>query len=317
MSKIKKLYHQFGFCINDNLKLGVSKHADKYNNINTSTNIYSVQTAENLRDTITNFCNYMKTCYPDIKWVRDITSEHWQDWINYRSPNWSDKTLAEQISRISKIQLLVNKTYKLSIKYDDVKVPLNRTENPHKIRTIAFDKNDISIILNNLSLSRSDNALKAVEIAYRCGLRSKEISHLKYDNIDIENKVIHIISGSKGGKRRDVPIRQKDLEYFKSLKSNNDDIYITRGVKEESLNKSLRRALQIAELDKKYPCTAFHAIRKTYAYERYHEELAKLNYNSLDQNDKIEKQAWSIVQKELGHGPHYREELFNTYIRHK
>ena len=40
------------------------------------------------------------------------------------------------------------------------------------------------------------------------GGRVSEIIHLKLEDVDLENKVMHIIEG-KGGKDRDIPINDK------------------------------------------------------------------------------------------------------------
>ena len=175
-----------------------------------------------------------------------------------------------------------------------------------------MEKQDLLWIKDDLSQgNRSENALRAVEIASRCGLRSKEIARLRTDCIDIENKCLHIIEGAKNGKKRDVPIRKKDLPYFEDLKNTcmyfNNSEYVTDGVSEDSLNKAIRRSLQRLGLDDKYKNTSIHSIRKSYATERYNEELKKT---------KDERKSWEKVQEELGHGNRFRKELFNTYIQH-
>ena len=82
----RSLAHQFQYVISNNMHLGESKrqykmeHQGKVNG-----RIYSVQTAENLRDTARSMSAFIREHHPDVKMVRDITNTHIQEWINDRS----------------------------------------------------------------------------------------------------------------------------------------------------------------------------------------------------------------------------------------
>ena len=145
-----------------------------------------------------------------------------------------------------------------------------------------------------------------MEITARTGLRIKEVARLHADRINIEKRVIEVREGAKNGKFRDVPIREKDLAFFRDLKERMAGQYVTRGVNEDTLNKGIRRGLQRAGLDKKYAATTNHALRKMYATERM-EELRNAGLP--------ERAAWLKVQQELGHGSQFREELFRVYVQ--
>lgn len=313
MKKIRSLSAQLNYCVSDCFCCGVSKRADRKNGVPLGSRVYSVQTAENLRATADNLANFIKEKHPEIKLVKEIKTEHIQEWIDEREKKWSDKTLKEQISRVGKLSEICSKTYGITLNWKIETPERAKGHNIKKIREIAMDKADLLLLKDDLSQKgRSENALRAVEIASRCGLRSKEIARLRTDCIDIENKCLHIVEGAKNGKKRDVPIRKKDLPYFEDLKNTcmyfNNSEYVTDGVSEDSLNKAIRRSLQRLGLDDKYKNTSIHSIRKSYATERYNEELKR--------NKGDERKSWEKVQEELGHGNRFRKELFNTYIQH-
>lgn len=310
--KKRSLSAQMNYCISECVCCGVSKRADRRNKVDVSCRVYSVQTAENLRDTVKNFTNFMKEKFPDVRFVKDIKKEHISEFITTREKNWSDKTLQEQISRFEKLSAICSKTYGINLDWEVSAPERAKAHNIKKLRDVSMSRADLLLIKDDLSRNpRSFNCLTAVEISSRCGLRSKEIARLRWENIDIENKCLHITEGAKNGKKRDVPIRQKDLSYFEDLKNNcmyfGSNEYITGGVNEDSLNRGIRRSLQRLNLDDKYTNTTIHAIRKSYATERYSEELKRSKGD--------ERKAWCKVQAELGHGERFRSELFNTYIK--
>ncbi|QGU95845.1 tyrosine-type recombinase/integrase [Clostridium bovifaecis] len=63
-----------------------------------------------------------------------------------------------------------------------------------------------------------------VQTLYYTGLRINECLNLKIDDVDLDNKVIHVIEG-KGNKNRDIPINQHLLILFENY-INNERIYV-------------------------------------------------------------------------------------------
>lgn len=64
MSRCRSLKQQLNYAISDNCRIGHSKRAE--NGTNTGY-VYSVQYAENLRDTAKNLSNFLRLEYPEIK----------------------------------------------------------------------------------------------------------------------------------------------------------------------------------------------------------------------------------------------------------
>lgn len=299
MSKCRNIKHQINHAITENCRIGHSKRAE--NGIN-SGYIYSVQYAKNLRDTTENFSNFLRAVHPEIKWVRDIKSEHIQEWVDKRSSNWSHATAVNHISRMGIIKKQLNRTYKLDLDWN-IELPVK--DDIEKVRNKAMNKEDY-LKLQELLDKRAGVAKTAVAISSRTGLRIKEIARLKAEHINTDKWVVEVRDGAKNGKYRDVSIRPSDRKFFVELRDNlSDGEYVCRGVNENSINKGIRRAMISLGIDSKYHMTTNHAIRKMYARESYQQLLDKGLSKEF---------AWSEVQKNLGHGAKFRQSLFDAYI---
>ncbi len=302
MGKTRSLNAQINYAISRHTHIGESKRGYKIgHNGETNGRIFSVRYAKNLRDTTKSFTNFMKEVHPEIRMAKDIKTEHIQAWADTRGKDWTSPTWTSKISQMQKIMANVNDTFKSNVKCEIIKPDKISKTSP---RVKAMEKNDITMLKSELGKGNSQ-AITAIEVASRCGLRVNEISALKSENINLEKNVIEIRDGAKNGKWRDVPIRDADREYFAQLKSNITTGYITEGVKPDGLNRGIRRAMTKIGLNEKYDRTTVHSIRKTYARERMEE---------LRTQGKSERSAWSVVQQELGHGSEFRQALYNVYI---
>lgn len=302
--KIRSLQQQYKYVIDSNIKIGHSKRNEGKEN-----GLYSIDRIENLRDFSKQFSNYMKENYSDVRLIKDITIEHMQNFLNDNANKWTERTAQEYITNFYKLDVLIQKTFNTKEIEHNLIVP-----NCHQsvTRDIAMNKRDLQTLRNSYTARDSKSAGRdAIELSYRFGLRIKEIARLDTKNIDINNKVIHIREGAKNGKYRDVPIREKDLQYAKDLKGRGEGYLFN--VKEDSINKSIRNELKRVGLAEKYDNTTNHAIRKLYATERMEELRGTQREDPL--TNEQERKAWEVVQKELGHGDTLRIALYNTYIK--
>lgn len=294
----RSISQQLQHAVRDNITLGHSKHAER--SMGVRNKIYSIQNSENMIQTARQFGQWMTTNHPEIRWAKEINKEHVSQYIQSKQGQWNATTQYSKASQIAQLGRLMNETYHCNV---DLQIDIAKPSSDANIRNVAIAHNDIIQIKN--ALSPDSNGRTAVEISSRTGLRIKEISHLKAERINLDRRVIEIREGGKNGKFRDVPIRDKDISYFCDLKERIGSGYVTHGVQDDSLNRAIRRAMDRLGISEKYPLTTNHAIRKTYARERYQEELNKSKSN---------RQAWSVVQEELGHGSQFRDKLFETYI---
>lgn len=304
MGKTRSIHAQLNYCISQSCHIGESKRQYMQNhNGQTDDRIFSIQHAKNLRETANSFSKFMKANFSDVKMAKDIKSEHIQSYLEANSKNWSKRTLETKAGQLTKIVSTVNSTYHSNIKLD-VTLP-SEVKTVETIRNKMMEPEDFQKLRSYFDGKKTQSA-KAIEITARCGLRVKEVAHLKAENIDLEKNMIYVREGAKNGKFRDVPIREKDMPYFTELKANCATGYVTEGNTENALNKGIRRAMHDLKISEKYHCTGEHSIRKMYATDRMNEERAK----GLD-----EKSAWSVVQEELGHTSTFRPELYRVYVK--
>ncbi len=268
--------------------------------------LFSNENIRKYRDTIKSFAKFIHKNYPEVKLVKNITTEMLQAWIDANRNNWSDATMAEKISQLKMIFLRVERVYHCEAACEplDLIVP---PKNGNKKRSIMISCEHIIMIRDSFASRDAKCAARiALELAVRLGLRVKECEHLHPEDINLERRYVYVCEGGKGGKRRYVPIREADYEYFRELKDNTkNQEYVLGGVTSCAINKAIRREMKALGIDKYYLDTTTHSVRKHYAVTRYKEERLK---------GKDEIEAWETVQCELGHGPKFRLPLFKAYI---
>lgn len=296
----KNLKHQFIFAIEDNFCEGMDKHSMKSDGIRNDGKIFSYADRKNLIDLACNFSNYMKENCKDIKMVKEVRADHIQNFLNQKSNGCSNATLLQYKSKFSKLEKVVNSTYNINVKYKGYEIPLAQ-ENT-KIRNTSMSQEDFKKLENVFSESNS-YAKIAIQLTSRCGLRVSECTKLQGRDIDIVKKVIHVEDG-KGGRNRDVPIRDVDKEYFDKLKANIGDMERVCPVRPDSINKAIDRVMKGEGIRNKYTDTSIHCIRKMYGqreFDRYRAEGMEI------------RQALQEVSVLLGHGKD-RLELMKQYV---
>jgi len=296
----KNLKHQFIHAIEDNFKEGMDKHSIKANDIRNDGKVFSYADRKNLIDIASNFSNYMKVNYPDIRQVKEVRAEHIQGFFNDKAKECSNATLKQYQAKFNKLEKVVNKTYNINTKYKGYTLPLAK-ENT-KIRDSSMSKEDFKKLEKAFNNSNS-SAKVAIQLTSRAGLRVSECTKLQGRDINLKDGVIHV-EGGKGGRNRDVPMREQDKQYFSSLKSNVGDRERVCPVQSDSINKSIDRAMKREGIRNKYSDTSIHCIRKMYAQEEF----------NRCRSEGIEiKQALQRVSVLLGHGED-RIELMRQYV---
>lgn len=295
----RNLKYQYLYAINNSFKEGMDKHSLKKNGGLGTSKIFSYADRKNMIDVASNFSNFMKEQYSSVKKVKDVKGEHIQAFLNSKANSCSKATLEQYRSKFKKLEKCVNNTYNTRVTYDGFTVPVAK-ENT-KLRNTAMSHEDFEKLEKALSNSRS-SAKIAIQLSARLGLRASECSKLQGRDIDVIGGYVHV-ADSKGGRDRDISIREADRSYFKELKDNYEDMERLCPVQSDSLNKAINRAMDKIGL-KGYKDTSLHAIRKMYAQEQFD------YYRDL--GDEI-MEAWGKVSVALGHGKD-RTDLLNTYV---
>lgn len=296
----RNLKYQFLNAINSNFKEGMDKHSIKANGEMNNTRIFSYSDRKNLINVASNFSNFMKTNYSEVKQVKDVKADHIQSFLNSKANSCSNATLKQYESKFNKLENVVNNTYNINANYKGFVVPAS-TENT-KIRNSAMSREDFNKLQQSFSNSNS-SAKTAIELTSRAGLRVSECTKLQGRDIDLNKGTIHVIDG-KGGRDRDVTIREEDKQYFANLKAQYGDTERICPVQSDSINKAIRRQMERLEMQNKYTDTSIHCVRKMYAqeqYDHYREQGMEIN------------QALGAVSVDLGHSEN-RLELMKSYV---
>lgn len=296
----RNLKYQFLNAINSNFKEGMDKHSIKANGEMNNTRIFSYADRKNLIDVASNFSNFMKTNYKEVKQVKDVKADHIQSFLNSKANSCSNATLKQYESKFNKLENVVNNTYNINANYKGFVVPAS-TENT-KIRNSAMSREDFNKLQQSFSNSNS-SAKTAIELTSRAGLRVSECTKLQGRDIDLNKGTIHVVDG-KGGRDRDVTIREEDKQYFANLKAQYGDTERICPVQSDSINKAIRREMERLEMQDKYTDTSIHCVRKMYAqeqYDHYREQGMEIN------------QALGAVSVDLGHSEN-RLELMKSYV---
>lgn len=310
MAKHKNLRHQFHYLIKQHERLGVSKRAQRGNEVDTQKYIYSLRTKEKMHRFASSFGDFMKAHYPKIKRFSLIKPEHFMEYFKERGAQWSERTCGEYESQARKLACMINDTYEdchldlSEVRFERSLPETEKVSGRDRAMEIKDYENLCAHIMNTGSRARFIPA-----ITRSIGARLEEACSIRPENIVLEKNNCRVeLRNCKNGRNRDVPIRREDLPFWQDLKN-----YLTEknwpdcagGISTASVSKAVRRSMDALGLSEKYPATSIHAIRKLYARERYEQERA---------GGKIKKEAWRQVQMELGHGPRFRTALFNTYI---
>jgi integrase len=103
-------------------------------------------------------------------------------------------------------------------------------------------------------------------LALRCGLREDEIAGLKGENIDVEQKLLHITC--KGGRYRQVPIPEDLLTHLNRSKQ-----YLF--TPSASWQAGFRRTVRDATRELGIEISGVHQLRANYAQNKYVDFLAQ------------------------------------------
>lgn len=301
----RNLSYQIRDAIEKNFRLEVDKHALKGKHNGSTPIVFSFAERKNLLDTGHDLGKFLTKNF-DVKMIKDVNSNMIQEFLNTKGNTCSQETLGQYVSRINKLQILINKRYKVCVDWKDIVTPASKL-GPKKIRDIAMDRTDLNKILdyaykNNLR----SKAIIAIELSARFGLRVSETVKLKPMDIDFNNKQLTIYK-SKGGRTRVLEISSSnDLNYLKSIIQNVESNKNIVDIKKDSVNMFLVRMEQKLGLREKYSGSksGVHAIRKMFAQEQY-DRFRNLGLSK--------KESMDVVSKILGHGKN-RNDVIKAYV---
>lgn len=292
MAKLRNIKYQFKHCIDMHFKEGMDKHSIKASGKDNS-KIYSFSDRKNLIDISASFSNWLKVNHTEVKQLKDINSQHIQEFLNMKVNDCSQKTLEQYQSRFRKLETLANSTYHIEVDYHCAVTPVSCKNGGGKIRNTMLSHNDYNKLLQTTNI----NFRKAITLSFHYGLRAAECSKLRFE--DISEKGIKIVD-SKGKRSRFIPVENKQQkEIIKDFLNKKGRVC---PVQTSSLQKAFNREKKRQGI---HICNGdFHTARKTFATNKYKEY--RLQGHTV-------QQSLNKVSHVLGHGSN-RNELMKEYI---
>lgn len=273
-------------------KEGMDKHSIKASGKSNS-KIYSFSDRKNLIDISASFSNWLKINHTEVKQLKDINSQHIQEFLNMKVNDCSQKTLEQYQSHFRKLEALANSTYHIEVDYHSVVTPVSCKNGGGKIRNTMLSHNDYNKLLKTTNI----NFRKAITLSFHYGLRAAECSKLRFE--DISEKGIKIVE-SKGKRSRFIPVENKQQkEIIKDFLNKKGRVCpVQSGSLQKAFNREKKRqGIHIYNGD-------FHTARKTFATNKYKEY--RLQGHTV-------QQSLNKVSHVLGHGSN-RNELMKEYI---
>lgn len=274
--------------------------------------VYSYEAKNDLCDKAKDFAKYMKIQYPQVKYVRDLTSQHIFDFVEYVKARNEEEghpikksTFEQYKNRFKKIELILNHTYKTcSLDFKTEKIESDGLDSV-KLRDVWMDEKDLDMALEyKEKFGRPCNGLVGLKICVILGTRSEEVSNIRGCDIDLEKRLVRV--KGKHGKVRYIPFGRQWCEFFQTLKQGKGEEQKVCPIRGDSINKYLHEGLKACGVDDKYTkCkTGIHAIRKM---------VAQREYDSCRNRGMSKEEALKYVNVYLGHGES-RTSLNTTYL---
>lgn len=287
-------------CFNE----GRDKHSDKRNGQKGSHKIYSYNDRRGLIDTSALLTKWVKENHPEIKFLADLKTEHYQQFIADSAGRWSIATQKTHISHLHKLDRIFSHSYKAyEEKLSEQRLVECKSKTDTKIRDKAFTRDDFNKLKDFSKTMRSVPTQNAIEISGRLGLRVDECARLKGSDYNERTGQI-FIAKSKNGRERTLTVKEEDRAYFKELKDQYGDGRVCK-IQSDSLNQRINAWMKRCGLEEYIEAdTNFHAIRKMVAQEMYDENK---------EQGLVGIKAFDSVSKWLGHGED-RYDLFKSYI---
>lgn len=296
----KNLCYQMTSAIENGFRPGMDKHSIKAQQKETDYKIFSYAARKDMIDFAHRFSAFIKTDYPEIRKVKDITIEHVNAYL-LRKTNVTQATLKHDISCLNKLSLCVNRKFNLDVDWKTGRVvPKASME---KRRVVAFTPEQIKGLNDYFSTKKDCYSMRAYYLGERFALRASEVVKLQARDILYDKAMLHIHE-SKGKRSRNISISEDDKLFLKELvgdKKGNERLIPLR---QDSICAYLNKACKtlgyrnIVEAK-----SSFHALRKASISRFYKEQCEKVG----------EKRAREMAMERLGHGKN-RTDLFRVYI---
>jgi integrase len=168
---------------------------------------------------------------------------------------------------------------------------------PELLRAYSLDRAEL-IIENMREHARDGQTPDVARLQLVAGLRLKEAVMIRGQDIDVENCVVNLVVGTKGGRPRSVQLDESDRPFLKVLgaraDSNRDGrVFRGRGNQGVALKRRTRDAVRHACERLGFEYYGTHGLRRAWAQQQY---------RILTEQGHNDRESRRSIAEELGHG---------------
>jgi integrase len=163
----------------------------------------------------------------------------------------------------------------------------------------AYSPDKAGLIIDNMREHARDKQTPDVaRLQLVAGLRIKEAVMIRGQDIDMENCIVNLVVGTKGGRPRSVQLNKRHQPFLKVLKARADPnrdghVFRGRGNQGVALKRRTRDAIRHACERLGFEYYGTHGLRRTWAQQRY---------RILTEQNHSDRESRRSIAKELGHG---------------
>ena len=179
----------------------MDKHAIKKDGGIGTYKIYSTSDCNNRIDLAKNLSGFIKSNYPQVKLVKQISKAQCQAFLDSKADTCSKETLDQYAARLRKLAKILYHTLGVHVNFT-CNVPVSKVTLEY--RNIVMLRQDLNKILG---AARDCQSKTALLLSAETALRITSLVKLRVCDVDFENKILHIHK-DKGGRSRDIELTE-------------------------------------------------------------------------------------------------------------
>lgn len=212
--------------------------------------------------------------YSNVDTVKEVNKALIEDWIVWGKleRNWSPRTIRHHLVSLN---VFLSWCEKESYIKENTAKKIPKPRLPKKIpKHLSIDQTerllDWAKHYPYLYDYEKNRAVAIIAMFIYTGIRYKELLHLKLEDIDFENNIVHVLAG-KGAKDRNIPLSPTLKGYLKPYLTERNTInpyslyfFVSKRSHGKMSDKTLRRLIEKLKVKSKINFTP-HMLRHTFA----------------------------------------------------
>ncbi len=315
MSKSGSMTYQVQEAFKAIFRPGESRHAAKQSG-DADQYIFGIETMRDYIKQAVRFAERCKTNY-GIRRIKDLTPEMADEYVQVF------RDLERAGGYVNKIECAIRKldmamqARGLRERTVEPLLPKERGS-PHSDRhpeRVYAPEAASRLIENMRQHAREPQVADVAQLQSVTGLRIDEACMLRGEDIEVEKRVVYVVKGAKGGRRREVQVDEKHGEFLAYLQErarqhHDGHVFINRGDRGSSLGMRVGSAVYQACQRLDLECYGTHGFRRLFAQARHSERVEEMRATG-ESNRQADYTARQEIAQDLGHN---RVEVTYSYV---